>query len=192
MRSFLPSLKLRGPRLLAPPCRFQLLFLFDIVRLGRSILALGPIFRMKAEVRNNSTLVAVNSDVRSREVLRCVRSAGEEKQSDNDFMLRSSSRSFRKLHTTSRCLNESNSSNSTQNKAASASEFLRRLAEREQEEYAAQEPTRRRVQQLAHKALQDKPWEGDESVRDAVIRVLVDKYKPLRVEVSSLDLVELL
>ena len=30
-------------------------------------------------------------------------------------------------------------------------------------------------------------WDGDESVRDAVLRMLVDKYKPVKVKVGSVD-----
>jgi hypothetical protein len=62
------------------------------------------------------------------------------------------------------------------NSTSSASNFLRKQAEAEERAFASS--TARR----GHIPTEDKPWDGEERIRDAVLRMLVDSNKPLRVQ----------
>ncbi|GAA96282.1 uncharacterized protein L969DRAFT_14477 [Mixia osmundae IAM 14324] len=63
-----------------------------------------------------------------------------------------------------------------------ASDALFRLAE-EEERQAASDPSQNSAAARLHTLVanaSEKPWTGDESTRDAVLRMLIDKYPPLR------------
>ena len=56
------------------------------------------------------------------------------------------------------------------------------FAEAEAEENRAAEDVATRLSnRILEASRKDTPWTGDESVEDAVLRMLMDKYKPLRV-----------
>jgi DnaJ family protein C protein 28 len=55
------------------------------------------------------------------------------------------------------------------------------FADAEQEEAEARNSTGKpSISQIPQLQSQDENWTGDESIRDAVLRMLVDKYKPMR------------
>jgi len=65
------------------------------------------------------------------------------------------------------------------NRHISAAEYLRRQAEAEEASTASNAKSLKNVLPISK---QETPWTGEENVRDAVLRMLTDSYKPLRVE----------
>lgn len=72
----------------------------------------------------------------------------------------------------------SGSSGATWTSSAASHLFAEAEAE---ENRAAEDVATRLSNRILEASRKDTPWTGDESVEDAVLRMLMDKYKPLRV-----------
>lgn len=92
-----------------------------------------------------------------------------------------------RVHSTQKqCQSRRNSSTPPTQTDHKASAQLYSDAQLEEESNDASKPSSSRLSQLISQQ-QHPNWTGDESIQDAVLRMLVDKYKPLRGEFQSAD-----